>query len=138
MTISVYLIDSGSATISGVRIRRAETEEDLRRLLKSPKIRKLRTKRDMVVIIGQDERHHAATSVCFVDGAAIPVNGNLIIAGIDGDLLENAPAPLDIIAKRIELTRPMLDPVRRSSVSKATDFTIRLVKQRPAVQSAME
>lgn len=134
MTILVYVIDVVSATISEHCVRRAETERALSTLLNAPRLKKLRTADDHVVIFAEYDRRRAATSICFIDGILIPGIGNLVIAGSNGDTLRGPATSIDDFANRVEFTRPMLDPVRLTGVRREIAFEVRFVRQKAAVK----
>lgn len=129
-----YFFDAQSAEIIPVEIRSDRQCEEIRRLIGCEQAEAIRLDDAHVVLCDQDGLGTGLHGVVEIDGFSQPLGGNLIIAGLEDGELTAPKVPLDEVADRIDVVRPVLDPQTQLDSYRRTrplDFAIRLVRQKP-------
>jgi hypothetical protein len=133
MTIEVYLLSAGGATIESRFIRRRHLLEEIRGLVEAREAVFVQTASGHLLIVDRDVSTEHLTSVATFDGLAIPTSRNIVIAGNAANEIVSPEVSIGGLAAMIEVIFPVLKPKRDRDESGAFQFDIITQISKPKV-----
>ena len=135
MSFIVYFVDIRLAAIRETRLPKHEPHPEICRLLDCSEFVTVYSPDELTIFSAQHAQRPVWHGLANIQGIPELIVGNIVIAGPHrGGSFQGPHLSINDVAQKIELIRPLLDPVQVPGTEREQEFKIRISRQRPFVQ----